>query len=95
MACHGNCKIHCCVFRGIVCPFLEEGMIKDRKWACGLFRELGDWKEVLVDVRYKKQVQPLFDSVPQFDGKGYTCANYPQDLPEVIVKQVDCGWYEE
>lgn len=95
MSCHGNCESHCCIFRGVVCPFVEENTIPGRRWTCGLFRELGTWEKVLKDKRYKKQVQPLFNTVPGFIDKRYTCANYPQDLPKVIIKQKDCGWYKE
>jgi hypothetical protein len=94
MTCHGNCESHCCYFHGIVCPYVEEDTVSGRRWTCGLFRELGDWDEVVKDERYVKEVQSLFDTVPGFVGKDYTCANYPQEVG-VVVRQKDCGWYEE
>ena len=96
MTCHSNCSRHCCVFKGVVCPYLEAGTIQDKTWACGLLRELGTWKKVLLSASYKKEVAPLFESVPEFAGKGYNCENYPQEFEDVLadIKQDDCGWFE-
>ena len=65
LLCHGNCDSHCCVFRNVICPFVEENTIKGRRWTCGLLRELGDWDLVLADKRYKEIVQPLWDTIPE------------------------------
>lgn len=53
MICHGNAEDHCCWFQGRVCEFLEENTVPGRRWACGLFRELGSWDAVHADPRYE------------------------------------------
>lgn len=55
--CHGNDDTHCCYVNGEVCPFLEENTVEGRRWACGLYRELGDWNLVHTDQRYLETVQ--------------------------------------
>lgn len=89
--CHGNNDFHCCWFKGIECPFVEENTIEGRRWSCSLLRELGDWDKVLKDKRYKKEVQPLYDLVPELEGMN--CRDWPQNYPEVM-KQLSgkCCW---
>ena len=74
LLCHGNCADHCCYFRNVVCPFLEENTVDGRRWICGLFRELGDWDLVLKDKRYKATVQDMYDTVPEL--KGTNCRDW-------------------
>jgi hypothetical protein len=74
---------------------LEENTVPGRRWACGLFRELGDWNSVIADRRYKNIVVSLWNTIPECRGKNFTCENYPNGLPEVKVNQIDCGWYKE
>jgi len=76
ITCHGNGIRHCCWFKGVECPFIEKNTVPDRRWSCGLFNELQDWDKVLQDVRYLKQVVPLFGSVPEL--KGMNCRDWPQ-----------------
>ena len=73
--CHGNKSHHCCVFNGVDCPYIEENTMPGRRWACGLFRDLGNWTRVIKDPRYKNNVQPLFDSVPEL--AGMNCRDWP------------------
>jgi hypothetical protein len=61
--CHGNQPQHCCWVAGEVCPFLEEGTVPGRRWACGLRRELGSWDAVHADARYIAHVQVEWDKV--------------------------------
>ncbi len=42
---------HCCYVSGKVCEFLIENH-GDRRFACGLMVELGDWGKVHTDPRY-------------------------------------------
>lgn len=58
--CHGNGADHCCYLAGQVCPFLEENTVAGRRWACGLYRELGDWDLVHADPRYTSTVADLW-----------------------------------
>lgn len=59
--CHGNGPDHCCYVNGQVCPFLEENTVPGRRWACGLYRQLGDWNLVHTDPRYLAVVKPVWD----------------------------------
>ena len=61
MPCHGNGADHCCYVRGEPCVFLEKNTVPDRRWVCGLRRELGSWEKVHVDPRYLSQVKPAWD----------------------------------
>jgi hypothetical protein len=56
--CHGNGPDHCCYLpdSGELCPFLEEWTVAGRRWACRLRRELGSWRAVHADSRYKRVV---------------------------------------
>lgn len=71
---------HCCWLDGQLCPFLEEGTVEGRRYACALQRELGSWEAVYNDSRYLKQVRPFWDAWrPQVDCgdwllPGETCA---------------------
>lgn len=71
--CHGNGEDHCCYVAGEVCPFLEENTVPGRRWACGLFRELGNWDAVHADPRYLEHVQPAWD---QIGIEGYSCGDW-------------------
>ncbi len=42
---------HCCVLGGTVCDYLVEN-VDGRRYACGLFVELGSWDAVEADPRY-------------------------------------------
>ena len=75
--CHGNGDKHCCWFKGVLCPYLEEYTVDGRRWACGLLRERGTWDKVLKDPRYKGAVQALFDTVPEL--AGMNCRDWPQE----------------
>jgi len=66
--CHGNCADHCCYFRGVICPYVEEDTVPGRRWTCGLLRELGTWDAVLEDERYRTIVQDLYNTVPELEG---------------------------
>ena len=81
--CHGNGANHCCWFKGVECPFVEENTVPGRRWACGLLRDLGNWNKVIRSNRYKKEVQPLYDSVPELSGMN--CRDWPQEYPEVMA----------
>jgi len=74
MLCSGNTDDHCCYLNGPVCPFLEEGTVGGRRWACGLRRELGSWDLVHADVRYIQQVQPVWEQVGLSTNK---CGEWP------------------
>ena len=50
-----------------------------RRWSCGLLRDLEDWDKVIVDERYLKTVQPLYDTVPEL--KGMNCRDWPMAYP--------------
>lgn len=87
--CHGNDE-HCCVFAGIDCPFIEDGMVTGRRWSCGLYRELQDWDMVLADPRYIEIVQPMYDSIGRPD---WNCKDWPQNIPEVMAQPSGrCCW---
>ena len=61
MICQGNLNDHCCWINGKVCPFLEENTVQERRWACGLYRELGSWNSVHSDSRYLEHIRPMFE----------------------------------
>lgn len=52
---------HCCWVGGMVCEFLVENY-KDRRFACGLMAELGDWDKVHADTRYSALAIHFADS---------------------------------
>lgn len=58
--CHGNNEEHCCYVNGVPCSFLEENTIEGRRWACGLYRQHGDWDLVHQDQRYLENVRPFW-----------------------------------
>ncbi len=73
MKCLGrNLEEHCCWVDGKVCPFLEESTEPEFRWSCGLRRETGSLDAVLVDSRYKREVQP------KFRAKGMNCRDWPK-----------------
>jgi len=76
--CSGNTPAHCCVYGGVVCPYLEENTIPNRRWVCGLMREHQDWDKVLADPRYKKTLTPLYEKfVWPFYSVKYNCKTWP------------------
>lgn len=64
----GNCYgDHCCYVNGSPCPYLQiDESITDpaqgRKYACGLYLELGSWKKVHADPRYADNVKPAWEA---------------------------------
>lgn len=77
--CHGNNPDHCCHLGEYgVCEYLEEYTVPGRRWACGLFRELGSWEAVYADARYRgSEAKRFMDRV--FPGFG--CGDWPQNIP--------------
>lgn len=71
MPCDGLSKDHCCYIKGEPCPFLEKNTVPDRRWACGLRRELGSWDAVLASDRYKAVPGAFFGQM------GMNCRDYP------------------
>lgn len=71
MSCDGNQVDHCCYIAGEPCRYLEKNTVADRRWACGLRRELGDWDSVLASDRYKEHIAPVFEPA------GMDCKAYP------------------
>ncbi len=84
MPCSGNSETHCCWLEGKECRFLEENTLPDRRWVCGLRRELGDWDKVLASSRYKKHVAPRLELF------GYTCKDWPDKTKGQYCG--DCGY---
>lgn len=84
MICSGNTEQHCCELNGRVCHFLEENTVEGRRWACGLYRELGNWQKVHIDPRYIKTVKPEIDKTPLV---GLNCGEWPRQG----VKCLACG----
>lgn len=84
--CHGNLDYHCCYQEGRVCPFLEENTVPGRRWACGLYRELGDWNLVHEDERYLEHVKPTWikyniDDCGDWRGTGKPQCCFAEDEP--------------
>ena len=94
--CHGNNEGHCCWLGGVLCPFLEENTVEGRRWACGLFRELGDWELVHEDHRYIDKVLPLWmarDELRIWADQGCGCGDWPQNIPsEMRLSIGKCCW---
>lgn len=78
MTCHGNGDDHCCWLAGEVCPFLEEGTVPGRRWACGLFRRAGSWDAVYQSLAYRRHVKPKLKALGVVD-----CGDWPQRAPNV------------
>ena len=72
--CTGNTSDHCCYLNGTPCVYIEENTVEGRRWACGLFRELGNWDAVHADERYVTTIQPLIDMTPF---AGFRCGDWP------------------
>ena len=81
--CTGNSRDHCCYFKGVVCKYLEENTIPNRRWSCGLFRVYQDWDKVINSDKYKKFVQPLYDTVPEL--AGMNCRDWPESDDNCIM----------
>lgn len=72
--CHGNGSVHCCMFGGVVCPYLRDDGPQpagSRRWVCSLFEEERAaspaawkddkiWNEVHSDPRYLADVEPMW-----------------------------------
>jgi hypothetical protein len=86
MPCRGNAKTHCCWLKGNVCKYLEEDTVADRRWACGLRRELGDWDKVLASVEYTTHI------APHFGPKGINCKDWPDKTDSGPARCGDCGF---
>jgi len=69
--CDGNTQDHCCYLNGKPCDYLEKNTVADRRWACGLLRELGDWDSVLASDRY------IDGPGAHFGPMGMDCKSYP------------------
>lgn len=52
---------HCCYVGGAPCPHLQVDGASGRRFACGLFVELGNWAAVHADARYAADVKPHWD----------------------------------
>ena len=74
MQCPGNTEDHCCYISGQRCHFLEEDTVPGRRWACGLYRELGGWQAVYVDPRYLQTVKPHWMGTALEE---YDCGQWP------------------
>ena len=70
MICQGTSDDHCCWLAGKVCEFLEEDTVPGRRWACGLYRELGSWDAVHTDHRYEPVKVFL-------EPHGFLCGDWP------------------
>lgn len=66
--CHGNGADHCCYVNGAPCQYLQENTVAGRRWACGLYAELGDWNAVIADERYQTNLRPVWEVVEQVNG---------------------------
>jgi hypothetical protein len=75
MQCPGNTEDHCCYLNGQRWHFLEENTVPGRRWACGLFREHGNWQAVHVDPRYLQTVRPQWQQTPL---AGQECGEWPR-----------------
>lgn len=82
MECHGSGEHHCCWIKGKLCQYLELDTVTGRHWACGLRRELGNWKAVHESKRYIQDILP--------NGHGL-CGDWPQ--PEVMEKGIGLCCY--
>ena len=75
MPCLGNADKPCCYVRGVYCRFLVENdpRTPERRWACSLRIEHGNWDDVIADPRYKEYVEAEFlDHLP-----GLNCRDWP------------------
>lgn len=77
--CHGKNDEHCCWIRGRECEWLRTD-VPGRRWACGLFVELGSWEAVHADERYRTS------EVGQYLAEQYGagCGDFPQRINAVM-----------
>lgn len=79
----GSAGSHCCVIDNEVCPLLvfdEEGTPRCSVW--GKWDE-SPYLETAAAAYYEKT----------WPGKGYTCADWPQNIPEVMALGIGlCCW---
>ena len=83
MPCLGNGKDHCCYVNGNPCLYLEENTMPDRRWVCGLVRQLGCWDLVLESASYQDNVAPHFGDM--------NCRDWPDGEGRNKGYCVDCG----
>jgi hypothetical protein len=57
------------------CQYLEEYTVPGRRWACGLYRQHGDWQKVHIDPRYLANVKPYWDTT---ELAGQECGEWPR-----------------
>lgn len=91
MTCHGNADFHCCWIGGVVCPFLEEGTVPGRRWACGIYRRAGSWDTVYRSLAYRRNVKPMLSAA----GLDFDCGDWPQNVPVAMASRSGkCCWQE-
>lgn len=93
--CDGRGKDHCCWIYGetqddrVECPWIEKHTVEGRLWACGLYREHGDWEKVYEDPRY------LGSPVVQHgleNGHWNRCGDWPQSTVDgYLPREVACS----
>ena len=81
MKCHGNAKDHCC-YLGQPCLYVEEGTVPGRRWACGLYRQVGSWEKV-----YQMPEYPSVRAKLRTLGVVQDCGEWPP----VGVRCESCG----
>ena len=73
---------HCCWVAGEVCQFLTFDGTLPR---CGIWDEMSGpvWDESPIGQMYRRA----------FPSQGYTCRDWPQNIPEVMAKDIGlCCW---
>lgn len=73
---------HCCWISGVVCPLLVEvdGLPRCAVW--------GRWDSV----EYLETAAAAWFEA-SWPGRGYTCADWPQNIPEVMAEGIGlCCW---
>ena len=97
--CNGNGDDHCCYLgEAGTCRHLEENTVPGRRWACGLYRELGSWEAVHADDRYPAVRRHLTAA-----GITVGCGDWPQNVPALeagvragtINPSAACCWGDE
>lgn len=75
--CHGNGKKHCCWIEGEVCEYLEENTVPGRRWACGLYREMGSWDAVHKSKEHKDLRNKTWKGTKAYK---LLCGDWPQKM---------------
>lgn len=75
MPCLGNREDHCCWVKGVPCAELRENdpRAPERRWACGIYLDLGDWDAVIASDRYTAATN-------HWDGTGMNCKDWPNGV---------------